>query len=138
MSSCGVGRVCTLFAPSVGSLRAEAARDPRTVSIVERDELARDDSRGLVHLFSGGGRVFVHQQPSQLAQPLQPLQPSGAFQSDDAYPCECIEVKPRVGVLAPGTDLGELESLGCEFGDVVVELVYAPLDGLTLLSSRGS
>ncbi len=51
---------------SLGWQRAEAARDPRAIGVVERDELAGDDLGGLVHLFRGRGRVLVNQQASKL------------------------------------------------------------------------
>jgi hypothetical protein len=51
----------------------EAAGDAAAVRVVERDEFAGDEPRGLVDLLGGGRGVLVDEQPSQLPQAFKAL-----------------------------------------------------------------
>jgi hypothetical protein len=80
-----------------------------------------------VNLLGCGRRVFVHEHAPQFAKSLQA---TSQLARDHAGIPQRVEISPRVGLMATSTELGELQSKGGKFGDVVVELINASLDGL--------
>lgn len=84
-------------------------------------------------LLGSGGGVLVNEQPAQLAQAIQAPSPLGPEHTD---PAQRRKIAARVELVATPANLGELEAEGGELGDVVPQLVDAPLDCLNLVEAR--